>query len=58
MFKKTSIVLTTLTLLSGVPADAKTLRGDEFITAMDGNTLPAKAPTGCRSASTSFLADN
>ena len=39
MFKKMSIVLATLTLLSGVPADAKTLRGDAFITAMDGNTL-------------------
>ena len=39
MFKKMSIVIATLTLLSAVPADAETLRGDAFITAMGDNTL-------------------
>jgi hypothetical protein len=46
MFRKTSIVLTTLTLLSEVPAEAETLRGDAFITAMDGNTLFGKGADG------------
>ena len=46
MFKKTSIVLTTLSLLAGVPAEAKMLRGDAFITAMDGNTLFGNSADG------------
>ena len=46
MLKKMLIVPTTLALLGGVPADAKTLHGDEFITAMDGNTLSGKGADG------------
>jgi hypothetical protein len=46
MFRKTLVVLTTLTILTGVPANAETLRGDAFITAMDGNTLFGKDADG------------
>jgi hypothetical protein len=33
-------------LLAGMPAEAKPLRGDAFITAMDGNTLYGKMADG------------
>ncbi|GAB2178838.1 hypothetical protein [Dongia sp. agr-C8] len=33
-------------LLAGVPAEAKSLRGDAFITAMAGNTLTGKTADG------------
>jgi len=33
-------------LLAGVPAEAKSLKGDAFITAMDGNTLSGKMADG------------
>ena len=47
MFK--SLVLAALgavVLLAGVPAEAKPLRGDAFITAMQGNTLTGKMANG------------
>ena len=35
-------------LLASVPAEAKSLRGDAFITAMQGNTLTGKSSDGKR----------
>jgi hypothetical protein len=35
-------------LLAGVPAEAKSLKGDAFITAMDGNTLTGKMADGTK----------
>jgi hypothetical protein len=37
-----------IALLAGAPAEAKSLRGDAFITAMDGNTLTGKMDDGTR----------
>jgi hypothetical protein len=35
-------------LFAGLPAEAKSLKGDAFITAMDGNTLYGKAADGTK----------
>jgi hypothetical protein len=39
---KTACILAAFALLGATPAEAKLLRGDAFITAMDGNTLTGK----------------
>ncbi len=47
MFSKFALAaLGAVALLASVPAEAKTLRGDAFITAMDGNTLTGKMVDG------------
>jgi hypothetical protein len=47
MFHKFALAaLSAVALLASVPAEAKPLRGDAFITAMDGNTLYGKAADG------------
>jgi hypothetical protein len=47
MFKKFALTaVAAVALLASVPAEAKTLRGDAFITAMNGNTLSGKMADG------------
>jgi hypothetical protein len=46
MRKLTLAALGAVALLASVPAEAKSLRGDAFITAMDGNTLTGKMADG------------
>jgi|SRR4051812_31737155 hypothetical protein len=47
MFTKFALAaLSAVALLASVPAEAKSLRGDAFITAMDGNTLSGKMGDG------------
>jgi hypothetical protein len=47
MFNKFALAtLGAVALLASVPAEAKTLRGDAFITAMAGNTLTGKMANG------------
>ena len=47
MFNKFALVaLSTVALLASLPAEAKSLRGDAFITAMAGNTLTGKRADG------------
>ncbi len=47
MFSKFALTaLGAVALLASVPAEAKSLRGDAFITAMDGNTLTGKSADG------------
>jgi hypothetical protein len=40
--------LAAVTILAGVPAEAKSLKGDAFITAMEGNTLYGKMADGTK----------
>ncbi|HEY4163983.1 MAG TPA: hypothetical protein VGM59_13040, partial [Dongiaceae bacterium] len=42
----TSCILAAFVVLAAAPAEAKSLRGDAFITAMNGNTLYGKAVDG------------
>jgi hypothetical protein len=44
--KFTFAALGAIALLASVPAEAKSLRGDAFITAMQGNTLTGKMGNG------------
>jgi hypothetical protein len=47
MFNKFVLAaLGAVALLASVPAEAKSLRGDAFITAMDGNTLTGRMANG------------
>ncbi|MDQ7247899.1 hypothetical protein [Dongia sedimenti] len=47
MFNKFALAaLGAVALLASVPAEAKSLRGDAFITAMQGNTLTGKMGNG------------
>jgi hypothetical protein len=48
MFNKFALVALSavVVLLASVPAEAKSLRGDAFITAMNGNTLTGKMADG------------
>ena len=47
MFSKIALAaLGAVALLASVPAEAKSLRGDAFITAMSGNTLTGKMANG------------
>lgn len=47
MFNKFALVaLSAVALLASLPAEAKSLRGDAFITAMSGNTLTGKMADG------------
>ena len=47
MFSKFALAaLGAVALLASVPAEAKSLRGDAFITAMNGNTLAGKMADG------------
>src|SRR3954468_2840299 len=47
MFSKFALVaLSAVALLASLPAEAKSLRGDAFITAMNGNTLTGKMADG------------
>ena len=47
MFKQFAFAaLAAVALLASVPAEAKSLKGDAFITAMDGNTLTGKMVDG------------
>jgi hypothetical protein len=47
MFNKFALAaLGAAALLAGVPAEAKSLQGDAFITAMQGNTLTGKLSDG------------
>ena len=46
MYKLTLAAFSAIMLLASVPADAKPLRGDAFITAMQGNTLYGKMADG------------
>ena len=46
MLKLTIAAVGALALLASLPAEAKTLRGDAFITAMNGNTLGGKMADG------------
>ena len=47
MFNKLALAaFGAVALLASVPAEAKSLRGDAFITAMDGNTLTGKMVDG------------
>jgi hypothetical protein len=49
MFTKfTLAALGAVALFASVPAEAKSLRGDAFITAMEGNTLTGKMADGTR----------
>src|SRR3954454_21899574 len=47
MFNKFALAaLSAVALLASLPAEAKSLRGDAFITAMNGNTLTGKMADG------------
>ena len=49
MFKQFAFAaLAAVALLASVPAEAKSLKGDAFITAMDGNTLTGKMADGAK----------
>jgi len=49
MFNKFALAaLSAVALLASLPAEAKSLRGDAFITAMEGNTLTGKMADGTR----------
>jgi len=49
MFKQFAFAaLAAVALLASVPAEAKSLKGDAFITAMDGNTLTGKMADGTK----------
>jgi hypothetical protein len=49
MFKNFALAaLGAVALLASLPAEAKSLKGDAFITAMDGNTLTGKMANGTK----------